>query len=353
VNFINGVATSTFNGGNVFGVSNITATVDSQTVNTQVSIGGLYITSVNPINGATNVPIITNNVTITFGTNIQSGSAYNGIYIWNNNLNTGKMINPSIQGNQLIITVVYNWMPNTNYTIYVPINAVTDQYGNTLATNFNSTLNTAPLLSVNSVNPSNGATNVPITTKNLTITFNEAIQPGSAYNTIYLWNNNLNYGKTITTSIQGNQLVIALVYNWEPNSNYTIYIPVNSVIDQYGNSIISNFTSNFTINPLLNVTSVSPANGAINVPITTQNVTITFNEAIQPGSAYNNIYIYNNALNSYKTITTSIKGNTLIITAVTNWNPNTNYVIYIPSNALTDAEGNTLSAGFRSTLTTA
>ena len=242
-NFNNGMATTTLNRSNP-GVANVSATVDNQTVNISIYIFGII--SVDPADGAINVPMTAKDVTITFNSPIQAGSSYNSIYIWNNALQTGKMITKTIRGNTLTLSAVYDWMPNAKYTIYIPPNAVTDQYGNTLTTTFTTNLTSALPLNVTSVNPANGAINVPMTAKDVTITFNSPIQAGSAYNNIYIWNNALQTGKMITKTIQGNTLILTAVYNWMPRTKYTIYIPVDAVIDTSGNTLTDTFTTNLT-----------------------------------------------------------------------------------------------------------
>jgi hypothetical protein len=185
-------------------------------------------------------------VNITFNNPIQVGSAFNGIYLWNTVLQTQKMITKTINGNTLTLTAVYPWMSNTLYNVIIPINAVTDQYGNTLSTQYVSTFTTAPPITVTSVNPANWATNVSTSITGVNITFNSSIQAGSAYNSIYLWNTVLQTQKMITKTINGDTLTLTAVYPWMSNTTYTIYIPVNAVTDASGNTLANAFSSNFT-----------------------------------------------------------------------------------------------------------
>ncbi len=66
------MATTTLNRSNP-GVANVSATVDNQTVNISIYIFGII--SVDPADGAINVPMTAKDVTITFNSPIQAGSS--------------------------------------------------------------------------------------------------------------------------------------------------------------------------------------------------------------------------------------------------------------------------------------
>jgi hypothetical protein len=272
-----------------------------------------------------------------------AGSDYDGIYVLNTAQHVQKLITKSINGNTLTLIMTYNWMPNTLYNIIIPINTVTDNYGNTLANTFNSSLTTAPPLTVTSVVPVDGAVNVQGGARDVIVTFNSPIRAGSAYGVIYVWNTALNVQKMITKSINGNALTLTMVYNWMPNTLYNIIIPVDAVTDASGNTLANTYSGSLTTAPALNVTSFTPVDGAINVSDTARDVTIIFNSPIQAGSWYGNIYILNNALNVQKLITKTINGNTLTLSAVYNWAANTSYSVFLPLYAVTDQYGNTIT----------
>jgi len=249
-NFSNGVVTSTFNAGTAAGVANVSATVDQATVNTNITIHSTppRVISVNPVNGAINVQGNVKDVDIIFSSPIMAGSAYGGIYVWNTVLNVQKIIAKSIKGNTLTLTMAYNWMPNTLYNIIIPIDAVTDQYGNTLANNYSSNLTTAPPLKVNSITPADGAIKVPDTARDVTILFSSPIIAGSSYGDIYILNYALNVQKLITKTINGNTLTLSAVYNWAANTSYSVFLPLYAVTDQYGNTITTDITYKITSN---------------------------------------------------------------------------------------------------------
>jgi len=254
--------------------------------------------------------------------------------------------NPSISPNLLILTPANFFSPNTTYTINLPYNAVTDSNGNTLTTIYSSTFNTGSGLNINSVDPTSGATNVALN-KEITITFNNNIQPGAAYNNISV--TSPSGTATFNPSISGSQLTLTPAANWTPNTTYTVNIPYNALTDTNGNTLTTNYTSTFTTGPQFAVTSADPTNGAVNVALN-KKITINFNYNIWAGSAYNNISV--TSASGSATVNPSISGSQLILTPTSNWTPNTTYTINIPYNAVTDSNGNTLSTNYTSTFTT-
>ena len=89
-------------------------------------------------------------------------------------------------------------------------NSITDLAGNPLQNPLNSTFtvqtdSTNP--TITNVNPANN-TITNNQSQTITITFNEAIKIGPNYNNIILWNNNVNYYKPSTKTINGNTLTI-------------------------------------------------------------------------------------------------------------------------------------------------
>jgi len=94
------------------------------------------ITNIDPANNT-----ITNNpsqiITITFNENIQPGPTYDTITV-KNSQGTSQTINKNIVNNQLIITVSSSYADGI-YTLYIPINSITDLAGNPLQNPLNST----------------------------------------------------------------------------------------------------------------------------------------------------------------------------------------------------------------------
>jgi predicted deacylase len=100
------------------------------------SSNGPKISSTNPVKGAVRVPL-TSAVTITFTTNIKSGTNFSGIYI--KNLNTGKKVAlkaKTISGKTLTLKETYTRLRNNIYQVYIPACALKDTAGNILTTSY-------------------------------------------------------------------------------------------------------------------------------------------------------------------------------------------------------------------------
>lgn len=100
----------------------------------------------------------------------------------------------------------------------------------------------------------------------------------------------------------------------------------------------------------LSVKSTSPADNAIGVPID-QDISVTFNVYIQPGSAYDNISVTDAA---YKPVdfTKAISADTLTIYPAASLDYSTRYTVTVPAHSVTDTVYNDLSAGYSFSFTT-
>jgi PKD repeat protein len=322
--------------GNIAGNNTVTQTnyiVVSQDVNDPV------ITNVTPAGGATNLPV-NQTITITFSKPISAGSAYDRIKVVTPD-NKAKTVTKSISGNVLTITAVYNYTPGT-YTVYIPVGAVTDLAGNNLSTAYSSNFTVVPGLTVGGVDTSGVLGN-----RTIVVTFSGDIAAGSAYDKIKVVTPD-NKAKTVTKTIKGNQLIITGVYGYTAGDVYKLVIPVGAVTDLAGNNLSTAYTSNFTADTAPVVVGVDPGAG-VNVSAVNQTVTVRFNEPISAGSAYDRIKVVTPD-NKAKTVTKSISGNVLTITAVYNYTPGT-YTVYIPADAVTDLAGNNLSTAYSSNFT--
>jgi len=96
---------------------------------------------------------------------------------------------------------------------------------------------------ISSTDPANNAVGVPVS-KTITVKFNEAVQPGSAYNDI-----TLKKGKAkvnFTLSVSGDTLNIDPVSDLVKGSTYTVFIPAGAVTDTAGNALANPYTFSFT-----------------------------------------------------------------------------------------------------------
>ena len=131
---INGKAQSVFTGNNT-GTFNIITTIDNQNIQTTINVIPLTVNSVDPSNYV-KINIINKIISINFSLPIQPGIGFNNISITGSS-GTLAMI-PNINGNILTLTPISNYLDD-NYTIDIPVNAITDLIGNNLSTAFSST----------------------------------------------------------------------------------------------------------------------------------------------------------------------------------------------------------------------
>jgi len=200
----------------------------------------LKILSIDPANKTVSVPL-NKTIIVTFNWNIQTGPGYANITVKMAD-GTAKTITKTISGNKLIIKATYNWNPGVKFTVTIPKNAIKNKLGKMLASDFKSTFTAA--IKVNSIDPANGAVNVP-KTKTIVVTFSNNILAGPDYNKITV---KLPDGtaKTITKTISGNKLIIKSTYNWNPGVKFTVTIPKNAIKNSLGSMLAADFKSTFT-----------------------------------------------------------------------------------------------------------
>ena len=116
---------------------------------------------------------------------------------------------------------------------------------------------------VAAVDPANN-TKTNSTSKIITITFNEAIKAGSAYDGISV--TGPSEAVSITKRINGNVLTITPASGYI-NGSYTINIPVDAVTDLAGNGLETAFISSFTVDTLSPAVTATPNKGVSNSTI--------------------------------------------------------------------------------------
>ncbi|OPY27597.1 MAG: Copper resistance protein CopC [Methanobacterium sp. PtaU1.Bin242] len=319
------------------------------------------VTSTNPANLATSVPVTLTTVTINFNENIMAGANFAGVYI--KNLSTDELTaiaSKTINGNILTITPANKYLNNNSYLVYLPAGAVKDTTGNNMAAVYSyqfktiaSTADTTPP-AVTSTNPVSGATGVSTTSRSVTITFSENIQAGANFDGIYI--KNLSTGKTVaitSKTITDNILTITQTNNRLKNSNYQVYIPKGAVKDISENNLASAYSYQFktgtsikdTTPPI--ISSTNPLSGATGVSITSKTISITFNENIMAGANFSGIYIKNLNTGKIVSITSkTISGSVLNIKQTYNRVSKNIYKVYIPAGGVKDAAGNSLTASY-------
>jgi hypothetical protein len=253
---------------------------------TVAATGGLNLTSTSIVNGAN----VTNNlspITLTFSHILNPATVNTSTLLvmngWNSNY--GLAGTYAVNGDAVTFTPSSPYPPNA--TIYVgACNGPYDVAGDELngggcwiqLLNFTTTGDTpdSTPLTVLSVNPANGATNVRPDVP-VSVTFNKAINPYSVYNNsnnaLLFAGQGLQDRGSISMSADNRTMTFnsGVLYT---NAAYTIDLPAGGITDPSGNALATTFTSTFTTgtNPATgngSVQSVAPGNNATGVPTDT------------------------------------------------------------------------------------
>ncbi|WP_339179865.1 SwmB domain-containing protein [Paenibacillus sp. FSL R5-0701] len=202
--------------------------------------------------------------------------------------------------------------------------------------------------------PDNAAM-VSLSTK-VVMTFDKPVTPGRGNLIIYQGRVGgtvfeqipVNAGAPRITGFGTNTITIVPTNNWNNNTTYYIVMPEGYLRDSNENDIsaISGNVWGFNIisDPTsLMVSTVSPANGTTNAPLT-GNLTVTFNKELDPNYIQNvTLKKSNGATVASKTAINSSNNRQLLITPASALDSNTNYVVDIPANTFRDKAGNTFT----------
>lgn len=175
----------------------------------------------------------------------------------------------SQSGYDLIITPSETLMAKQSYTLYVPNQAVTDFYMNTMYRDFNMKITTgvdltSPTILSSSV--TDGQTDVPIGTSEITVKFSEPIKYAATYNDIKLKDSD-DKEVSIRKSFASDTLIVSLPTTKPLSSNtlYTLTVPNQSVQDYNGNTFDNDYILTFTTNDpgsiTVNITTCAALDG--------------------------------------------------------------------------------------------
>lgn len=322
---------------------------------------------ISPADGATDVPINLDRITVKFDENMDRESLIQGGTIYFTD-SQGNLMHVNFRlwyDDGLQLQFYYLLEPNSTYYIHVTTNA-TDLAGNHLEEEYISSFTTVnpppdpdpPF--VNSVSPNNGATDVPINIDRITVRFNEDMNRQSLIegSTIYFTDE---YGTLMRVNFRlwfDNGLQLQFYYLLEPNSTYFIHVTTNAA-DLAGNHLEEEFISSFTTTDLSNdneppfVSRVTPADGATGVPINTDRITVKFNEdmnresLIQGGTIY-----FTDSLGNLMHVNFRVwYDDGLQLQFYYLLEPNSTYFVHVTTNAK-DLAGNHLAEEFISSFTT-
>jgi len=290
------------------------------TTGTVAATGGLTLTSTSIVSGSN----VTNNlspITLTFSQPLNPQTVNLGTFLVMNSWNSswGLAGTYVVNGNAVTFTPSNPYPPNA--TIYVgATGGLTDLAGDAYTGNPNSGWSqllyftttgdagdTTPL-TVLSVNPASGATNVRPDVP-VSVTFNKGINPYSVYNNgnnaLLFAGQGLQDRGSISMSADNRTLTFSsgTLYT---GTQYTIQLPAGGISDPSGNTLATTFSSTFTtgVNPATGnggVQSIEPGANSTGNPTDTLltfflnrqvsastlpgNVVVTVNGAVYPGNA--------------------------------------------------------------------
>ncbi|MFZ2220821.1 MAG: Ig-like domain-containing protein [Rhodoferax sp.] len=210
-----------------------------------------------------------------------------------------------------------------------------------------------------STNPADNATSVT-TSANLVLTFSEAVQAGSGNIVIYHANGSVARTIAVTdtnqVTISGTTVIINPSVDLAGGSSYYVNLASGVIKDLAGNAfagitgsaaynfITATQTSVDTTAPTL--VSSSPVDNATSV-VTSANLMLIFNEAVQAGSG--SIFIYNANGSVARTIAVtdtsqvSVNGTTVTINPIADLASGGSYYVNLASGVIKDVAGNAFS----------
>lgn len=195
-------------------------------------------------------------------------------------------------------------------------------------------------LLIDNINISQGQRSIGIE-ENISIGFNMDIDKGRVFDNIALMDANLNT-VSIEKDIEGRRLIVTPVDRLNYNTNYSLILPNNALIDSFNNVINDEYSLTFTTigtNP--EIIFAYPGNNMEDVGINSS-IGLKFNQNVKEGSSFSYIALYDN--NSDKVvINKALKDDTLTINAIGNLKENTTYTLEIPNRAIQNENGEVLN----------
>jgi len=322
------------------------------------------VTSVSPLNGATDVAVNTS-VTVTFSEPMNP-STINTTTVNVRNSNTNApvpgVVTYNAASNSATFTPSGPLANGTAYTVTVTTGAM-DVGGNALASTFTSGFTTIPVAdttrpTVVATTPPTGATGVATNTA-VTVSFSEPMDATSINGTTVRLNvtaGGAPVAGTVTYNAGTNTATFTPTAPLANNTGYTLTV-TTGVRDVAGNTLLSDSTSTFTTvadTTAPTVIATSPANDAMNVSITSA-VTVTFSEDMDParinGTTFN-LRTTTGGIAKAGTVSYNTTTRIATFTPTTPFAPATSYTGTVTTGAR-DVAGNGLAGTFTFAFTTA
>jgi glucose/arabinose dehydrogenase len=343
------------------------STKDSAKIFPDRSTGGdvtpPLISSVSPLNGATNVSTGTM-ITATFNEAIDPATVTGTTFQLRDASNNLIPASVSTSSSQITLDPSSSLAGSAIYTATITGGAsgVKDVAGNALASNYSWTFttaavdNTAP--TVASVSPVNG-TNGVSTGANIIANFSETINASTVTGTTFQLRDAGNNLVPATVSTSGVQITL------DPNSvlagsavyTATITGGASGVKDLAGNALVNSYSWSFTTAAVDNiaptVTSVSPANGTTDVSTGTT-VIANFSEALNASTVTGTTFQLRDAANNLLPATINVSSGQITLTPSAALSGSAVYTATITGGAsgVKDLAGNALASNYSWSFTT-
>ncbi|MCL5024189.1 MAG: Ig-like domain-containing protein [Nitrospirae bacterium] len=203
-----------------------------------------------------------------------------------------------------------------------------------------------------STDPSNNATGVPVATA-ITVTFSKSMDPSSFVPGTFT----LKAGAAVvpgTVNVQGSVMTFAPSAQLAFGTSYTATV-TKGVKDLTGNALAADYSWTFATGAGPDktpptVVAVSPANGAIDVPVTS-NISATFSKHMDPSTLTTETFLVTGGNTGHLSGVVAYSGNTATFTPSQEMAHDTTYSATITTGA-TDTSGNALERHFDWTFTT-
>ncbi|MEM5816232.1 MAG: Ig-like domain-containing protein, partial [Desulfitobacterium hafniense] len=306
-----------------------------------------------PWGNAARVPLHSQ-VVLYFSETIAAGEAHSGIAVTAQG--SPVPFTSVIEGNKIILTpeaLPYDAAIRVN----VPAGAVVDGAGNPLAGDYELLFYTVPTPDteaprVVSMMPSANSRGVPLNAE-INIYLSEKVAAGGSFDAIILKTGDAAVETAVT--VNGNALTIRPSAGLTAGSLYRISVPAAAVQDLSGNALTAGYEASFITgetedhsSPAL--LSTNPGPGAENVS-TASEIRIGFGEDIQPGGDFGDILLF--ASGSMLDFAAEISDGELILIPKDELPASAKMQVVIPSGALKDVAGNSLSSQESLSFTTA
>ncbi len=202
----------------------------------------IVVDSMNPGLGEAQVSI-QQPITLRFNMNVEGGGEFDKIILEDEFLNTVD-ISKTLEGNTLTVTPRTPMAYNTNYTLKIPSEAISDSYGHTMDSSYSlNFVTTTSSPEIVFAYPSDGIGNVDLDT-NIKMQFNQNVMEGSTLEGVELYRPGSEKISALV-SVQGEWLYVNTDENLDKNTRYSLFIPAGAVQNDRGEVLQDDYLLEF------------------------------------------------------------------------------------------------------------